>query len=149
MIELLDLPNELILSIMNKVKPRVLLLCSIIGMGNNRLEHLAIDKCRSIDLTFDYRQSPHEQLMKRFYSHVLPYIYKNIQSLTLTFHHLSEISAFAEENCDGTFPNLTNLKIMLPRKCHITGTTFTLGKLYYSFCFSNLYLNVTSYLYFA
>jgi hypothetical protein len=129
MIELLDLPNELILAIMNKVKPRVLLLCSIIGIGNNRLEQLAIDKCRSIDLTLDYRQSRHEQLMERFYSHVLPYIYKNIQSLALTLHHLSDISTFAEENCDGTFPNLTHLKIMLPRKCHITGATFTLGKL--------------------
>ncbi|CAF2171608.1 unnamed protein product [Rotaria magnacalcarata] len=127
MIELLDLPNELILAVMNKVKHRVLLFCSIIGIGNNRLEQLAIDKCRSIDLTFDYRQSPHEQLMERFYSHVLPYIYKNVQSLTLTIDHLSDISTFAEENCDGTFPNLTHLKIMLPRKCHITGTTSTLG----------------------
>ena len=77
MIEFLDLPNELILTIMNKVKPQVLLLCSIIGIGNNRLEQLAIGKCHSIDLTFDYLQSPHRQLMERFYSHVLPYIYKN------------------------------------------------------------------------
>ncbi|CAF2837225.1 unnamed protein product [Rotaria sp. Silwood2] len=126
MIELLDLPNELILAIMNKVKPRVLLLCSIIGIGNNRLEQLAIDKCHSIDLTLDYPQSPHEQLMKRFYSHVLPYIYKNIQSLALTLHHLSDISTFAEEYCDGTFSNLTHLKIILPRQSRITDTNFTL-----------------------
>jgi hypothetical protein len=146
MIEFLDLPNELILAIMTKVKPRVLLLCSIIGIGNNRLEQLAIDKCRSIDLTLDYPQSPHQQLMKRFYSHVLPYIYKNIQSLALTFHHLSDISTFAEENSDETFPNLSHLKIILPRQSRLTGTNFTLGKLYYLFCFSNLHSNVTSYL---
>ena len=64
MVELLDLPDELILAIMNKVKPRVLLLCSIIGIGNNRLEQLAIDNCHSFDLTFDYCQSSHEQLME-------------------------------------------------------------------------------------
>jgi len=149
MIELLDLPDELILAIMNKVKPRVLLLCSIVGIGNNRLEQLAIGNCHSIDLTFDYRQSSHEQLMERFYSHVLPRIYNNIQSLVFTFQHLLRISAFAEENCDGTFPNLTHLKMMIPRKCSITGTTFTLGKLNYSFRFSNLHSNVISGLFFA
>ncbi len=56
-VQLLDLPDELILMIMNKVKPRVLLLCSIITIGNNRLEQLALDKCHSIDLTIDYFQS--------------------------------------------------------------------------------------------
>jgi hypothetical protein len=147
--ELLDLPDELILDIMNKVKPRALLLCSIIGIGNNRLEQLAIDNCHSIDLTFDYCQSSHEQLMERFYSHVLPSIYNNIQLLVFTFQHLLRISAFAEENCNGTFPNLAHLKIMISRKCRITGTTFTLGKLYYSFRFSNLHSNVILGLFFA
>ena len=135
MIELLNLPDELILAIMNKVKPRVLLLCSIIGIGNNRLEQLALDSCHSLDLTTDYSQSPYEQLMDRFYSHVLPSIYNNLQSFVFTIRHLRRISAFAEENCDGTFPNLTHLRIMIPRKCSRTGTTFTLGELYYSSCF--------------
>ncbi len=34
----------------------MLLLCSIIAIGNNRLEQLALDKCQSIDLTIG-RQS--------------------------------------------------------------------------------------------
>ncbi|CAF3071191.1 unnamed protein product, partial [Rotaria sp. Silwood2] len=66
-VELVDLPDELILIIMNKVKPKVLLLCSIITIGNNRLEKLVLDKCDSIDLTFDYFQSPYKCLIQRFY----------------------------------------------------------------------------------
>ncbi|CAF2862057.1 unnamed protein product [Rotaria sp. Silwood2] len=62
-VQLLDLPDELILMIMNKVKPKVLLLCSIIALGNNRLEQLALEKCHSIDLTIDYFQSLYESLM--------------------------------------------------------------------------------------
>lgn len=53
-VQLLDLPNDLILAIMNKVVPHVLLLCSIIDIGNNRLKQLAFDKCQTIDLTFDF-----------------------------------------------------------------------------------------------
>jgi hypothetical protein len=70
MVELLDLLDELILEIMNKVEAQVLLLCSIIGIGNNRLEQLALNKCHSIDLTFDYYNSSHQPFLKRFYSHV-------------------------------------------------------------------------------
>ncbi|CAF3745416.1 unnamed protein product, partial [Rotaria sordida] len=81
--QLFDLPDELILIIRNKVKPRVLLLNSIITIGNTRLEQLAIDKCHSIDLTFDYVQSPYETLIQRFYSHIMPHIIDNIQSLTI------------------------------------------------------------------
>jgi len=91
MIELLDLPDELILAIMNKVKLQALLLCSIIGIRNNRLEQLALEKCHSIDLTFDYYKAPHQQLMERFYSHVLPSIYNNIQSLQLAPFNISRI----------------------------------------------------------
>ena len=57
-VQLLDLPDELILAILKKVNPQVLLLCAMIDIGNNRLEQLAFDKCHSIDLTFDYFQSP-------------------------------------------------------------------------------------------
>jgi hypothetical protein len=45
-----------------------LLLCSIIGIENNRLEQLALNKCHSIDFTFDYYRSSHQQFLKRFYS---------------------------------------------------------------------------------
>jgi len=86
---------------MNKVKPQVLLLCSIIAIGNNRLKQLALDKCHSIDLIFDYLEASHESLIKRLYSHVMPFISSNIQSLTLNIRHLPSIISFAEKNCNG------------------------------------------------
>ncbi|CAF2390754.1 unnamed protein product [Rotaria sp. Silwood2] len=117
---------------MNKVKPHVLLLCSIIGIGNNRLEQLVLDKCQEIDLTFDYPQSSHESLFERFYLYVLPRIINNIQSLTLHIQHLPKIASFVEKNCDGILPNLTHLRIMLGRRNPKTGTPFTIGLGIYS-----------------
>ncbi|CAF1086563.1 unnamed protein product [Rotaria sordida] len=118
-IELLDLPNEMILSIMNKVKPQAILFCSIINIGNHRLEQLALDKCYSIDLSFDYYHSPYELLLKRFYSDVLPPI------------------------DDEILPNLRHLKILAGRRRHYTGTPFTISfhynsELHYSPLFSTI-----------
>ncbi|CAF1155641.1 unnamed protein product [Rotaria sordida] len=125
-VHLLDLSDELILAIMNQVKPHVLLLCSIVSIGNNRLEQLALDKCQSIDLTFDYLQSLHESLFQRFYSHVLPRIFNNIQSLTLHIQHLHNILTFIEKNSDKSFPNFTHLRIMPCKRNPKTGTPYTL-----------------------
>ncbi|CAF1561873.1 unnamed protein product [Adineta steineri] len=126
--ELLDLPDEMILAIINRVKPKFLLLCSLIGTGNNRLERIVLEKSHSLDLTFDYYKSPYEAFMKRFYAHAMPCIYNNIQFLAFNLQHLIDISTFAEENCGGNFPNLTHLKIMIGKKCIGTGTAFTLGE---------------------
>ncbi|CAF2463951.1 unnamed protein product [Rotaria sp. Silwood2] len=142
-VQLLDLPDELILTIMNKVKPHVLLLCSIITIGNNRLEQLALDKCHSIDLTCDYFQSPYESLMKRFYSHVMPRIINNIQSLTLNIGHVPGIISFADKYYNGTLPNLTHLKIMFDRRCPQTATTYASGILLSSIYFCKLCRNTT------
>ncbi|CAF1475535.1 unnamed protein product, partial [Rotaria sp. Silwood1] len=111
---------------MNKVKPHVLLLSSIITIGNNRLEQLAIDKRHSIDLTFDYVQSPYETVIQRFYSYIMSHIIDNIQSLTINIRHISDVITFAKNNYDGTLPNLTYLKIMIGRQHHKTGTPYTL-----------------------
>jgi hypothetical protein len=124
-----DLPDELILMIMNKIKSEVLLLCSIITVGNNRLEQLVLDRCHSIDLTVDYFQSPYQSLIQRFYLHVMPRIVHNIRSLTFNIEHIPNIMNFAEKNCNGTLPNLTHLKIMMGKQCPKTGTHYTLGKL--------------------
>ncbi|CAF4061155.1 unnamed protein product [Rotaria sordida] len=127
-VQLLDLPDELILNIMNKVKPHVLLLSSIITIGNNRLEQLALDKCHSIDLTFDYVQSPYETLIQRFYLDIMPHIVNNIQSLTLTIRHIPHIITFAEKNSNGTLPDLTHLKIMIGKQHDQTGTPYTVHR---------------------
>ncbi|CAF4473209.1 unnamed protein product [Rotaria sp. Silwood2] len=112
---------------MNKVKPKVLLLCSIITIGNSRLEELALDKCHLIDLTFDYFQSSHEIFIQRFYSHVMPRISNCIRSLILNIEHLPKMISFAENECNGFLPNLTHLKIILNKQSRETGTSYGLG----------------------
>jgi hypothetical protein len=129
-VQLLDLPDELILAIMNRVQPHVLLLCSMIDIGNDRLERFVLDKCQTIDLTFDSLQSPHESLFERFYLYVMPHIINNIQSLTLHIQHLPKIRTFIEKNSDEILPNLTHLRIMLCRRMPKTGTQYTLGNYY-------------------
>jgi hypothetical protein len=124
---LLDLPDELILAVLKKVNPQALLLCSMIDIDNNRLKQLAFDRCNSIDLTFDYLQAPHELLFNRFYSHVMPRISHDIQSLTINLHQISSIITSVENNCNGTLRNLTHLKIMLGAKLSRTGTPYTIG----------------------
>ncbi len=128
-VELLDLPDELILIIMKKVNPQVLLLCSMINIGNYHLEQLIFDKCHSIDLTFDYLRAPHELLMERFYSDVMLRISHDIQSLTIDLQHISSIKTFLENNSIETLPNLKHLKIMLGAKYSKTGIPYTIGNL--------------------
>ncbi|CAF3879587.1 unnamed protein product [Rotaria sp. Silwood1] len=96
-VHLLDLPDELILIIMHKIKPRLILLSSIITVGNNRLEQLALDKCNPVDLTFHYVKSPYKTHIERFYSDVMSDIINNIQSLTLNIRHIHEIINFAKK----------------------------------------------------
>ncbi|CAF5072442.1 unnamed protein product [Rotaria sp. Silwood1] len=129
MIELLDFSDEMILTIMHKIQYRTELLCSTIGIGNNHLEQLALAKCQSIDLIFVFTHSPYELLIQRFYSHLIPRIYYNIQSLTLSLQHLLRIVNFANGNRDRTLPNLTHLKIMFGKQCCETDAPCTLGNL--------------------
>ncbi|CAF4720464.1 unnamed protein product [Rotaria sp. Silwood1] len=136
MIELLDFSDEMILTIMHKIQYRTELLCSIIGIGNNHLEQLALAKCQSIDLIFVFTHSPYELLIQRFYSHLIPRIYYNIQSLTLSLQHLLRIVNFANGNRDRTLPNLTHLKIMFGKQCCETDAPCTLGIQLYLFSVS-------------
>lgn len=126
-IQLVDLPDELILMIMNRVQPKVLLLCSIIGLGHSRLEKLAFSMCQSIELTCDSTQSPNQLLIPRFYTHVLPCITKKIQSLAISTEHMRNLITFAQKYGHGTLANLTHLKIRIPRETSLTGKSLTLG----------------------
>jgi hypothetical protein len=53
MLELFNWSDEMILAIFNKSNPSVLLFFSIIGIWNNCLEQVALDKCHLVDLIFD------------------------------------------------------------------------------------------------
>ncbi|CAF1491474.1 unnamed protein product [Adineta ricciae] len=125
-VQLLDLPDELILAIIKKVHPQVLLFCSMIDIDNNRLKQLAFDGCHSIDFTFDYINAPHRSLMKRFYSDVMPLIGNSIQSLTIDLHHIRPIDEYHQNTDNKTLKNLRHLKIMLGAKRSKTGVPYTI-----------------------
>ncbi|CAF1207774.1 unnamed protein product [Rotaria sordida] len=126
-VELLDLPDELILFIMKKVNPQVLLLCSAINIGNKRFEQLAFDTCYAIDLTFDYSRAPYKLLMEQFYSNVLPRVIYNIKSLTINCYHISSIKRFMKNNCNATLPNLMHVKILVGARHGKTSMPITIG----------------------
>jgi hypothetical protein len=113
---------------MDKVKPYGLLLCSIINIGNDRLEQLALDKCHSIDLSFDHAHWIHQLLFKRFFSDVFPRIYNHIQSLTISLRHFLYIDAAVKATDSRSLPNLKHLNISAGRRRHYTGTSFTISK---------------------
>jgi hypothetical protein len=129
MIELLDLPDEMILAIFNKVQPQIFLLCSMFNIGNSRLEQLALSKCHSIDLNFVYWHTPwYKPLVERFYFDIFPFISNNIQSLTLNLIHLLPIDTIIR-HCEKIIFSLTHLKIILCCFHHNSGKRFEIGKL--------------------
>ena len=113
LVELLDLPDEMILAIMNKIKPRAILLYSMIGIKNIRLEQLALGQCHSIDLTSDYFNTPYQTDIEELLSTTLPSIFNYIESLTIDiciYACLDHINAAIDaQNC---LNNLKHLKIM-------------------------------------
>jgi len=114
---------------MNKINPGVLLLCSMIGIGNNRLEKVAFDRCYSIDLSFHYHRVAHLSLLRRFYSDVMPRVIHHIRSLTINLGQILKMKTYIENNWNGTLPNVTHLKKMLGSKQDKTGMPYTIGKL--------------------
>ena len=126
--ELLDLSDELILAIMKKVHPQVLFLCSMVDIGNDRLERLAFDTCHSFDLTCDYPSNSYKLVMKKLYFNVMPRIIHEIRSLRIKFHQISFVNTFVKKRGIGTPRNLTHLKIILGAKHGRTNIAYTLGK---------------------
>ena len=126
-VQLLDLPDELLLNILKKVDCQASLLCSMIDIGNDRLEQLAFDRCYSIDLSSYCYQAKHRSLKNQFYSYVMPRICHDIRSLTITYQHISSMKTFIDQNYNATLPNLTHLKFLLGPTHSKTGIPFTIG----------------------
>ena len=126
-VQLLDLPDELLLNILKKVDCQASLLCSMIDIGNDRLEQLAFDRCHSIDLSSYFYQAKHRSLKNKFYSYVMPRICHDIRSLTITHQHISSMKTFIDQNYNATLPNLTHLKFLLGPTNSKTGIPFTIG----------------------
>jgi len=79
-VDLLDLPDELILAIINK-----------------------IDGYHSIDLPFDYSDSPRDELVLLFLSYLIPRILNNIQSMTINVRHLTSLDRISKKVDDEHF----------------------------------------------
>jgi hypothetical protein len=132
LVELLDLPDELILTIMNKIKPQVILLYSMIGIKNIRLEQLALDQCHSIDLTYNDSDCSSEWIIENFIYDFLPSNFNYIESLTINVMYMKLIDNTIRhkyrynENC----LNLKHLKLMGGRLHCDMDSQFRHGKLY-------------------
>ena len=126
-VQLLDLPDELLLNILKKVDSQVILLCSMIDIDNHRLEQLAFDRCHSIDLSARCYQTKYRSLKHKFFSAVMPRIFHDIHSLTITYDHMWSMKTFIEQNCNGTLPNLTHLKFLLDLRHAKSGMPSILG----------------------
>ena len=114
LVELLDLPDELILTIMNKIKPQVILLYSMPGIKNIRLKQLALDQCHSIDLTYNDSDCSCEWIIRKFIHDFLPSNFHYIESLTINVMYMQLIDDTIRDkyrynkNC----LNLKHLKLM-------------------------------------
>jgi hypothetical protein len=129
---LLDLPDEMILAIFNKVKPEIFSLFSMFDIGNNRLEQLALSKCHSIELNFNYSHTPYGSLFERFYLYILPNISNRIQSLSLNSIHLLHFDTIIR-HVDEIIFSLKHLKIVLCRFHRKSGERCEIGKVLFDF----------------
>ena len=127
-VELLDLPDEMLMMIMQKLTRNVELLSSLIGVGNARLENLALERCSFVDLTYDFLSSPWKRVIERFLSHTLPRIYNNIESLAMNLEHLSCVTRVASSTPERNFPHLKQLKIIRSRRLPYSGIPMTTGE---------------------
>ena len=127
-VELLDLPDEMLLMIMQKLTRNVELLSSLIGVGNARLENLALERSSIVDLTYDFLSSPWKRIIERFLSHTLPRIYNNIESLAMNLEHLSCVTRVASSTPERNFPHLKQLKIIRSRRLPYSGIPITTGE---------------------
>jgi hypothetical protein len=135
----------MILAIMNKIKQRPILLYSMIGIKNIRLEQLALGQSHSIDLTSDYFDISYkyETFIRKFISFTLPCIFNHIKSLTIDIVHISAFDYMTEEmknkNC---LNNLKHLKIMAGRLNSHAGICFRRSNLYLIVLFLFEYLHL-------
>lgn len=133
--ELLDLPDEMILSIFDQVKPHIFLLSSMIGIGNTRLEQLALSKCHTIDLTLNSYHNLSGPVVERFHCYVLPRISNDFQSVTLNLKYLLHIHTIMKHCIHEMMFSLTHLKIILCRFHYKSGKPFEIGKFFFDYLF--------------
>ena len=110
-LHLLDLPNELLLIILNKVG-NVNALYSLFGSINERFDSLLQDNVFTktlhlikISSTCDYSSSLDDSILNRFCSDILPKIHHNVKHLTLESESMKRILLCSN------YSNLVSLKL--------------------------------------
>ena len=98
---LVDLPNEILLIILNNLN-NMDVLYSLISIGIERLDLIAQDKIFTNTLNF---VSIDNSILDRFCIHILPKIHYNVKCLVI------ESKAMQCILLSGDYPNLTQLKI--------------------------------------
>jgi hypothetical protein len=106
---LVDLPNEILLIILNNLN-NMDVLYSLISTGIERLELIAQDKIFTNTLNFvstdtDKICSIDDSMLDQFCIHILPKIHYNVRCLVI------ESMAMERILFSGDYPNLTQLKI--------------------------------------
>ena len=100
----LDLPNEILLLIFNKLD-NMDVLYSLLGTGNQRLDMIVQASMFTATLNFVLKTAMADSIFDRFCLNILPKIDRNVKSLTLASESMERILLAAD------FPNLTELKI--------------------------------------
>ncbi|CAF3298665.1 unnamed protein product [Rotaria sp. Silwood2] len=109
-VNLLDLPNEILIIILKKLD-NMDVLYSIMNVGNQRLDNLVLEKTFTKTLNFvlttsnDDIFSIDDSILNRFCINILPRIDHNVKSLILESVSMERILLAAD------YPNLTELKI--------------------------------------
>ena len=100
-VHLLDLPDEMLLCILKKLK-KIDVLYSLLGTGSDRLNRLTQDKqfSKTLELIF-----AGEMLLNRFCQEILPQIHRNVQQLTIESATMERILLA------GNYPNLSQMKL--------------------------------------
>jgi hypothetical protein len=106
---LVDLPNEILLIILNNLN-NMDVLYSLISIGIERLDLIAQDKIFTNTLNFvstdtDEICSINDSILDRFCIHILPKIHYNVKCLVFESMTMERILH------SGDYPNLTHLKI--------------------------------------
>lgn len=101
---LLDLPDEILIYILNKLD-NVDVLYSFYGIKNDRLERIVRDERFSNRLTFALNINP-TRILRRFCDSILPQIYLNIQCLCVKSSSLERILVASD------YPNLSHSKLL-------------------------------------
>ena len=103
-VDLLDLPNEMLLHIFKKLD-NIDVLYSLVGVNNDRLDRISREETFSNTLNFA-SILPDITIVDRFCDYILPRIHSNLKCLIVEATYMERILLTTH------YPNLTELKLL-------------------------------------